>query len=302
MYSVGSSYLVLTDDGQTRTCRIRGKLRTEGIRTTNPVAVGDHVAFEDASDDKAVIKSIHPRRNCIIRRAVKLSRHAHVIAANVDQAYLVVTLINPPTSTGFIDRFLATAESHDIPVCIVFNKIDLYGKDDRALQETYREIYASIGYECIEVSALNTQDMDRLRHRLSNRVNLFSGHSGVGKSTLINGLAPELDLRTGDTSDHYHLGRHTTTFAQMFPLSNGGYIIDTPGIKGFGIVYMEKENIMNQFREIRKRKGECKFSNCIHENEPKCAVKQGVESGEISLSRYQNYLSIYHTDDDEVYR
>ncbi|NKB61690.1 MAG: ribosome small subunit-dependent GTPase A [Gammaproteobacteria bacterium] len=302
MYSVGSSYLVLTEDGHQRKCRIKGKLRTTGVRTTNPVAVGDHVVFEDASDDTATIKSIKPRRNSIIRKSVKLSRRAHIIAANIDQAYLVVTLVNPPTSTGFIDRFLVTAELHDIPVCLVFNKIDLHGKAENQLLKTYRSIYTGIGYECLELSALDTNDINRLRNRLDNQVNLFSGHSGVGKSTLINAISPGLNLKTAGTSDHYHLGRHTTTFAEMFPLPTGGYIIDTPGIKGFGIVYLEKEEIMNQFREIREIREHCKFANCIHDNEPECAVKHAVESGNIASSRYQNYLSIYHTDEDETYR
>ena len=316
MHSAGSWYKVMTKNGAAIQCRVKGKLRNQGIRTTNPVAVGDHVHFEVGGDGTGSIKAIAPRRNCIIRKAVKLSHHSHIIAANIDRAYLITTLIDPPTSTGFIDRFLVGAQAHDIPVSIVFNKVDRYGEFERNQFAMLKSVYQEIGYECMALSALKEHDVQAFAERLDGEVNLLSGHSGVGKSTLINGIAPDLELKTGDTSAHYHLGKHTTTFAEMFPLPSGGYIIDTPGIKGFGIVDIPKEHVGQHFPEMHALSADCRFANCVHINEPGCEVKANLKpetavspegsskdtSTAIAHSRYQSYLSIYHSDDADPYR
>jgi ribosome biogenesis GTPase len=302
MRSTGSWYQVLTSDKVILDCRIKGKFRLDGIRTTNPVVVGDNVRFEDMGDGTGVISKIEPRRNYIIRKSVNLSRRAHIIAANIDRAYLIVTLASPATSAEFIDRFLVAAEANHIPVTIIFNKVDVYSSTNIELLENWISNYTAIGYQCMTLSAFNSEDVDRFRGELTDKVNLLSGHSGVGKSTLINAVEEGLMLKTGEISELHQEGTHTTTFAEIFPLSSGGFIIDTPGIKGFGIIDIDKESIAHYFPEMHKLRSSCKFSNCVHVNEPKCAVKDAVEKGEIAASRYRSYLSIYSADEDGDYR
>ena len=302
MRSTGSWYQVLTPENKTIDCRIKGKFRLQGTRSTNPVVVGDHVGFECTPDGTGVIREIDDRRNYIVRKSVNLSRQDHIIAANVDRAYLVATLVAPPTSTEFIDRFLVTAEANHIPATIIFNKIDIYTALQMDLLSSLVAIYTTIGYECMCISAFDIDDVAKFRNRLTRKVNLLSGHSGVGKSTLINQLEKGLELKTAEISDHHSEGKHTTTFAEIFPLANSGFIIDTPGIKGFGIVHIEKQNIAHYFPEMHRLLSNCKFSNCIHINEPKCAVKEAVTDGTIAESRYHSYLSIYDTDEAESYR
>lgn len=288
--STGSWYLLRNEEGEIFKARIRGKFRLDNIQHTNPVAVGDFVDFEVDKDGLAVIQKIHERKNYIIRRSVNLSKKSHIIASNIDKAFLVVTLDNPKTSFGFIDRFLVTAEAYHIPVMLVFNKMDTY--DEEMLEEVkyYKFIYENIGYETIEVSALTGFNIDQLKSELKGITSLIAGHSGVGKSTLMNVLHPNLDLKTSVVSDFNQKGQHTTTFAEMYEWPFGGFSIDTPGIKEFGLVEMEKEEIQHYFPEIFELKSECKFDNCLHLNEPKCAVIQAVENAEIAPSRYENYL------------
>ena len=299
--STGSWYIVKTDES-TVECRIRGKFRIDNIKSTNPVTVGDIVDFNMEEDSgNGVITNIHDRKNYIIRKSVKLSKQTHIIAANIDQVFLLVTLQDPPTFTSFIDRFLATAEAYSIPAIIIFNKIDLYTKELLEQKRQLEKIYRSIGYECLDVSATEQINIDKLKIMMTNRVSMFSGHSGVGKSTLINAIHPELDLKTAEISAQHKQGQHTTTFAEMFELPFGGYIIDTPGIKGFGVVDFEKEEVGDFFPEIFAIKHNCKFSNCLHINEPSCAVKDAVESGEIAESRYVSYLQLLE-EENETYR
>lgn len=288
--STGSWYLLRNEEGEIFKARIRGKFRLDNIQHTNPVAVGDFVDFEVDKDGLAVIQKIHERKNYIIRRSVNLSKKSHIIASNIDKAFLVVTLDNPKTSFGFIDRFLVTAEAYHIPVMLVFNKMDTY--DEEMLEEVkyYKFIYENIGYETIEVSALTGFNIDQLKSELKGITSLIAGHSGVGKSTLMNVLHPNLDLKTSVVSDFNQKGQHTTTFAEMYEWPFGGFSVDTPGIKEFGLVEMEREEIQHYFPEIFELKSECKFDNCLHLNEPKCAVIQAVENAEIAPSRYENYL------------
>ncbi len=300
--STGSWYEVRRADGSMVECRIKGKFRTKGIDTTNPVSVGDWVQFALEEDGTGVIDTIEERKNYIIRKSVNLSKRAHIIASNIDQAFLLVTLADPVTSTGFIDRFLITAEAYHIPVKIVFNKVDIY---DEATQEQLEElmaIYTMVGYDCYCTSLVENEGVEVIRTLMQNKVSLVSGHSGVGKSTLINLLDANLDIRVGEVSEAHHKGKHTTTFAEMHELAFGGFIIDTPGIKGFGIIDLEKEELSHYFLEMRELLHECKFNNCVHINEPKCAVKAAVEEGEVAESRYINYLSIYYNDENEAYR
>src|SRR5690606_11300767 len=288
--STGSWYQLRNEEGEIFKARIRGKFRLDNIQHTNPVAVGDFVDFEVDKDGLAVIQKIHERKNYIIRRSVNLSKKSHIIASNIDKAFLVVTLDNPKTSFGFIDRFLVTAEAYHIPVMLVFNKMDTY--DEEMLEEVkyYKFIYENIGYETIEVSALTGFNIDQLKSELKGITSLIAGHSGVGKSTLMNVLHPNLDLKTSVVSDFNQKGQHTTTFAEMYEWPFGGFSVDTPGIKEFGLVEMEKEEIQHYFPEIFELKSESKFDNCLHLNEPKCAVIQAVENAEIAPSRYENYL------------
>ena len=296
--STGSWYEVLTPDGHRLDCRIKGKFRIKGITTTNPLAVGDQVDFEMEPEQKTgVITTLHERRNYIIRKSINLSRQAQIIAANLDQAFLVVTLASPRTSLGFIDRFLVTAEAYHIPARLVFNKLDLFSDEGLEVLALYREIYEKLGYKSYEVSALIGTQVDALMADLKDKVSLFSGHSGVGKSTLINRILPDLNLRTNQVSDWHDKGMHTTTFAEMFELPQGGSIIDTPGIRELGIVDIEKAELGGLFPEIRQYMEQCRFKNCRHINEPGCAVLAAVESGDIEPSRYDSYLSIYHGND-----
>ncbi len=289
--STGSWYTLRGEDGKDYEARLRGKFRQDGIKHTNPIAVGDHVDFELDKDNIAVITRIHERKNYIIRRSVNLSKRTHIIASNIDLAFLIATISNPRTSTGFIDRFLVTCEAYDIPVMLVFNKIDEWNEEDKAVFSFLKNLYENIGYEVLSVSALQGTGIENLKDHLKDKVSLVSGHSGVGKSTLVNALAPGLDIKTKDISSFNNKGQHTTTHAEMHEWPFGGFIIDTPGIKEFGLVDMEKEELQDYFPEIFARKSECKFYNCTHTTEPKCAVKNAVENDEIALSRYESYLT-----------
>ncbi len=289
--STGSWYIVGMDEGGTVECRIRGRFRIEGIRTTNPVAVGDRVQVELGSEG-GVITGIEPRKNYIIRKSTNLSKESHIIAANVDQALLVVTVNHPVTSTVFIDRFLASAEAYNVPTVIVFNKVDLYDEEDRAMLGGLMMIYRKIGYTCIAVSATTGEQVDAVREVLQGKVTVLSGLSGVGKSTLINRVEPGLDVKTAVISEAHDSGKHTTTFAEMFPLTGGGFIIDTPGVRSFGVVDMKKEELSHFFPEIFACAENCRFYNCTHTHEPGCAVREAVETGEVSESRYVSYLSM----------
>lgn len=296
--------MVKTDDGALWECRIKGKFRIKGIKSTNPVAVGDIVDFElDDSSDKTTgtIYDIHDRKNYIVRKSVNLSHQMHIIAANIDRVFLLVTINNPPTTTSFIDRFLVTAEAYGIEAVLVFSKTDTYDEDMRDEQLYLQYVYAQIGYKCLKVSAKENKGLDELKALMKDKVSMFSGHSGVGKSTLINALEPSLDLKTKEISEQHQQGQHTTTFAEMFDLSFGAQIIDTPGIRGFGIVDMEKEEISDYFPEFFKLKNDCKFNNCLHKDEPQCAVKNALEKDEIAWSRYRSYLQILDGE-DENYR
>lgn len=293
--STGSWYEVLTDDGDTIKCRIKGKFRTLDIKTTNPVAVGDRVKVDPEPDQSTgLITELEPRRNYIIRKSVNLSKQAQIIAANLDQAFLIVTLASPRTSLGFIDRFLVTAEAYGIPAMIIFNKLDLFSEEGLEILDHYRQIYENIGYPCFSVSALQEINLEQLKELMKGKVTLISGHSGVGKSTLINTLLPGSELKTGEISDWSDKGKHTTTFAEMFKLPFGGYLIDTPGIRELGVFDIEKQELGRLFPEIRLLMGDCRFHNCRHINEPGCAVLKAMEQGNFETSRYDSYLSIYH--------
>ncbi len=300
--STGSWYLLRTPDGEELEARIKGKFRIKGIKTTNPVAVGDYVKYELKEDGEAVINDILPRKNYIIRKSVNLSKQAHIIACNVDRALLIVTIDNPRTSTGFIDRFLVTAEAYHIPVTIVFNKVDTYTEKDIKRLKDLSKVYQSIGYDCLNVSALTGDGVDKVSELLKGKTTMLSGHSGAGKSTLINAVEPNLELKTGDISSSHFKGKHTTTFAEMFELEMGGFIIDTPGIKGFGLVDLEKAELSHYFVEMRELLSGCKFNNCQHVKEPKCAIKDALADGEIAEFRYNNYLSMYLDEEGETYR
>lgn len=291
--STGSFCTVRLSSGNIVECKVRGKFRIKDIKTTNPVAVGDVVDVEvDAGENTSWVVGLHERRNYIIRRSVNLSHQFHIIAANVDQAMLIATVAFPRTSTGFIDRFLITAEAYSIPAILVFNKIDLLDDDTRKAHERYLQIYRGAGYECFETSSVTGAGITDLRDMLQGKITLLSGHSGTGKSTLINAVQPGLELKTGVISDVHDKGKHTTTFAEMFDLVVGGAIIDTPGIKEFGLVEMEPDELASYYPDIYKYQHNCKFTNCMHENEPGCAVKQAVEDGGIAEERYVNYRAI----------
>ena len=307
--NTGSWYTVQADDGQLFDCKIKGNFRLKGIRSTNPVAVGDRVEF-----DGGFISSIKDRRNYIIRKSINLSKQSHIIAANVDQAFLVVTVANPQTSTTFIDRFLASAEAYRVPVVLIFNKTDLLDEDERRYQEAMVNLYETIGYECRQISAETGQGIDDLRPLLENKITVLSGNSGVGKSTLINRLVPGVNLRTAELSDAHNMGMHTTTFSEMIPIPSPShlspftshlspsYIIDTPGIKGFGTFDMEPEEITGYFKDIFHFSKDCRFSNCTHTHEPGCAVLKALEDHYIAESRYQSYLSMLDDKDEGKYR
>jgi len=281
---------------------IRGKLRLEGLKTTNPIAAGDRVQMEPGSDEGWAITSILPRQNYIVRKATNLSKQMQILAANVDRAYLVVTLKSPITQIAFIDRFLVAAESFRIPTTLLFNKIDLFDEADTEYFEALRTIYENLGYPCYGITSEDASTIAFLREEIKDKQVMISGNSGVGKTTLVNGLDPNLDLRTGEISKAHEQGKHTTTFAEMHALSSGGYIIDTPGIRAFGLVDLEKEYFAHYFPEMRALLGECRFNNCKHLNEPHCAVKSAVEEGQIAPHRYQTYLQLMHEDASDPYR
>jgi ribosome biogenesis GTPase len=296
--STGSWYEVQTDEGRSIKCRIKGKFRTLDFKTTNPVAVGDRVTIEPEPDqDTGLITDLEPRKNYIIRKSVNLSKQAQIIAANLDQAFLIVTLASPRTSLGFIDRFLVTAEAYDIPAKLIFNKLDLFSAEGLDILEDYQSIYEQAGYPCYSVSALKATNLDQIKELLKDKVTLVSGHSGVGKSTLINALLPGHELKTGEISDWSDKGKHTTTFAEMFRLPFGGYLIDTPGIRELGVFDIEKQELGRLFPEIRKLMGNCRFHNCRHINEPGCAVIDAIEADKLEPSRYDSYLSIYNNNE-----
>ena len=302
--NTGSWYTVLTDDGQLIDSKVKGNFRLKGIRSTNPVAVGDRVEVQGL-----FITAIEDRRNYIIRKSINLSKQSHIIAANVDQAMLVVTVDYPQTSTTFIDRFLASAEAYSVPVILIFNKTDLLDADQRRYQEMMIALYENIGYTCLRISASTGEGMDALPPLLENKITLLSGNSGVGKSTLINRLVPGVNLRTSEISDAHNTGQHTTTFSEMIPLDpsqslsqSKGWLIDTPGIKGFGTFDMDPEEITSYFPEIFRFSKDCRFSNCTHTHEPGCAVLKALENHYIAQSRYQSYLSMLDDKDDSKYR
>jgi ribosome biogenesis GTPase len=302
--STGSWYTVKTDLGATYLCRIKGKFRLKDIKSTNPIAVGDVVDFElETENDEVtgVIDTIHDRTNYIVRKSVNLSKQTHIIASNIDQVFLLITIENPTTFTSFIDRFLVTAEAYSIKTILLFNKIDTYNQEALDEVKYLAHIYRKIGYECIGISATTGKNVDKVKAIMQDKVSMFAGHSGVGKSTLVNAIEPELDLKTKSISTQHMQGQHTTTFAEMFDLSFGAKIIDTPGIKGFGIVDMDKEEVSDYFPEFFELKQDCKFNNCLHIEEPKCAIKAALDKDEIAYSRYRSYISIlegeqYRTD------
>ncbi|MEZ4778525.1 MAG: ribosome small subunit-dependent GTPase A [Flavobacteriaceae bacterium] len=302
--STGSWYSVKAQNGIFYECRIKGKFRIEGIKSTNPVAVGDCVSFEvetKGDETKGVIYEIEERDNYIIRKSVNLSKQTHIIAANIDIAFLLVTLNNPTTFTTFIDRFLVTAEAYHVKAVLLFNKIDSYNEEELLEVKYLAALYRKIGYECIGISAKTGKNIDKVQALMKHKVTMFSGHSGVGKSTLVNAIEPNLNLKTSEISEQHLQGQHTTTFAEMFDLSFEGQIIDTPGIKGFGVVEMEKEELGDYFPEFFALKKDCKFHNCLHLEEPKCAVKEALESEKIAWSRYKSYLQILEGE-EEHYR
>lgn len=296
--NTGSWPTVLTDDGQLLDCQVKGNFRIKGIRSTNPVAVGDRVTISD----NRWITAIEDRRNYIVRKSINLSKQSHILAANVDQAFLMVTVSKPATSTTFIDRFLASAEAYRVPVVLIFNKSDLLSDDESRYQQLMIQLYQTVGYECRAISAASGEGVEPLRPLLDGRITLLSGNSGVGKSTLINSLAPHANLRTAAISDAHQTGMHTTTFSEMIPLGEGSWIIDTPGIKGFGTFDMEREELTSYFKEIFEFSKQCRFSDCSHTHEPGCAVLKAVEDHYIAQSRYQSYLSMLDDKDENKYR
>lgn len=302
--STGSWYTVKTQLGESYECRIKGKFRIKGIKSTNPIAVGDVVDFDLENNNNQVsgiIHTIHDRKNYIVRKSVNLSKQTHIISANIDQVFLIITINNPPTLPSFIDRFLVTANAYSINTVLLFNKIDTYDEDTLLEVKYLAHLYRKIGYECIEVSAKTGKHVDKVKSLMRNKVSMFSGHSGVGKSTLVNAIEPSLNIKTKEISVQHMQGQHTTTFAEMFDLSFGAKIIDTPGIKGFGVVDMDKEEVGDYFPEFFALKQDCKFNNCLHIKEPKCAVKQALDNNEVAYSRYRSYIQIIEGE-DEHYR
>ena len=307
--STGKIYNIILENGEIIKATIRGKLRIEGLKTTNPIAAGDRVELTAASDTNSQdskisysIQSILPRKNYIVRKSTNLSKQMQIIAANVDHAYLLVTLKSPVTQIGFIDRFLVSAEAFRIPTTLLFNKIDLFGAEEERLFNELSAIYTSLGYTCHRICAENEAQISFLRKELKEKQVMISGNSGVGKTTLVNSLDPTLTLRTGEISKVHEQGKHTTTFAEMHSLASGGYIIDTPGIRAFGVIDLEKEHMAHYFPEMRNLIGACRFHNCLHLNEPNCAVKDAVEKDEISFSRYQSYLDLMYEDPSDPHR
>lgn len=300
--NTGSWYVVKADEGSEVHCKVKGNFRLKGIRSTSPVAIGDRVEIVVNPEGTGYITAIDNRKNYIIRRASNLSKQSHILAANLDQCVLVATISRPETSTIFIDRFLASAEAYRVPVRLVFNKTDAYDDDELRYLDALVHLYTTIGYPCLRVSALNGAGIDELRHELDGRITLFAGHSGVGKSTLINTLLPGLHLKTGAISAYHLKGMHTTTFSEMFPIGQDGYLIDTPGVKGFGTFDMEEEEVGHYFKEIFHYAQECRYGNCTHTHEPGCAVRKAVEDHLISESRYASYLNMLEDKDEGKYR
>jgi ribosome biogenesis GTPase len=297
--STGSWYLVKQERGDFLECRIKGKLRLKGIKSTNPIAVGDMVEYDLENETEGVITDIMPRNNYIVRKSVNLSKQTHIIASNIDLVFLLVTFKNPITTTSFIDRFLVTAQAYQIETILVFNKIDTYDEESNDEMLYFRYIYESVGYNTISVSALQKEGIDALKSLMVGKTCIFSGHSGVGKSTLVNALDANLNLKTASISLSHQQGQHTTTFAQMYDLDFGTRIIDTPGIRGFGIVDIEPEELSNFFPEFFKLKNQCKFNNCLHKNEPNCAIKKALEKDELPWSRYNSYLQMLEGDQEQ---
>ncbi len=303
--NTGYSYTVKADDtGDLYECKVKGNFRIKGIRTTNPVAIGDRVEFTPQTEENAgLITALEDRKNYIIRKSTNLSKQSHILAANVDQCFLIVTVLQPETSLTFIDRFLASAEAYRVPVTLVFNKVDLVEDEDwKDYLNGLVNLYETIGYECRKISAITGEGVEELRNALHGKTTLLSGNSGVGKSTLINTLFPHLQLKTSEISDAYNTGKHTTTFSEMFEIDGNGYIIDTPGIKGFGTFDMTKEEVSHYFKDIFRFSSECKFHNCTHTHEPHCAVREAVERHDISESRYNSYLSMLEDENEDKYR
>ena len=299
--STGSFYHVRTSDARIITCRLRGNFRIKGIKVTNPIAVGDIVLFiQEHEKEYGFITDITPRKNYIYRKSVNLSKITHILAANIDTAFLVISLTDPRTPLGFIDRFLVASESFRIKTILVFNKTDLYDANVKQLQKYLQKIYTDIGYECLSTSVHTGEGIETLKSKMQDCISLFSGQSGVGKSSIINTIEPNLQLKIATISDYNNKGKHTTTFAEMFELSFGGFIIDTPGIKEFGLIEYEKEEVSHYFPEMLQLLPQCKFNNCIHTHEPECAVKQALEAEEIAQSRYENYLAIIHDEDIQL--
>jgi len=294
--STGSWYIVKTDNGELLNCRIRGKFRMQDIKSTNPIVVGDKVLLSQ-EEDSFLIDELFDRKNIIVRKSVNLSKQTHILASNIDQAILVVTMQSPQTSTGFIDRFLVSAQAYDVDVVILFNKTDLFDKTTLVLLEERRSIYEKIGYSCLSKSILN-DDLSDIKKLMKGKVNVISGHSGVGKSSLLNSIQHNLNITTQEISEQHQQGQHTTTFSEMYELDFGASIIDTPGVRGFGLIEMDKYELGDYFVEFFKLKSNCKFNNCLHINEPKCAVKLALENGEIAPSRYKNYLNMLEQDED----
>ena len=294
--STGSWYIVKTDDGELLNCRIRGKFRMQDIKSTNPIVVGDKVLLSK-EEDSFLIDELFDRKNIIVRKSVNLSKQTHILASNIDQAILVITMQSPQTSTGFIDRFLVSAQAYGVDVVLLFNKTDLYDKATLVLLEERRSIYEKIGYRCLSKSTLN-DDLSDIKELMKDKVNVISGHSGVGKSTLLNSIQPNLNITTQEISEQHQQGQHTTTFSEMHDLDFGASIIDTPGVRGFGLIEMDKYELGDYFVEFFKLKSNCKFNNCLHINEPKCAVKLALENGEIAPSRYRSYLNMLEQDEE----
>jgi len=300
--STGSWYTVRQKNDSKTNCKIKGTFRIKGIKSTNPIAVGDRVIFDINNDKTGLITEILERKNYIIRKATKLSKRSHIIAANIDCAFLMVTLARPETTTLFMDRFLVMAEAYHIPVNIIFNKMDIYDEEIISEVNELIDIYTRVGYACYKASALKKQNIDTITDLMKDKVNLICGNSGVGKSTLINAIDPSLNLKVGRISSYHQKGTHTTTYAEMIELPNGGYIIDTPGLKSFGVYDLKKEELSHRFPEMRTLLDDCKFHNCQHINEPNCAVIEALKKGKIAELRYRNYLDIYNSEEDETHR